>query len=810
MISASTVARAAAQVPALPDAPCARFAPDGGAVYVDDDAPAGGDGSGGAPLRSIAAALAQAADGGSVFVAAGTYPESLRVDAVTARLVGGFAGGSAAGYAAGDAGDFSCSAPEVNVTRVQAPGGDSVVVVSASPSTRVEGLYLSGGTGNVGEYATLGGGVLCVDSTITIARNVITGNVARGEMGQTLGGGIHLQGCAADVSGNVISGNTADRGGAIAVDGGSVRIRDNIVDSNRATGDHGGGIYAATSDIEITGNVVQGNEVGEELGYGWGGGIVVFGAGSRALLVGNTIRDNAAPSIGSGTYIDDGATATLRNELVVRNRCAAQGGSGVYVDGLDDVGSTVAIENSTIASHDCPAEVGGNALFLERSSRVQLVNVILWGNAGDDTYTDDTSQISARYTLSQEALPGEGNLSADPLFVDPGAGDYHLRPGSPAIDAGDPATPFDAEPDPDGGRVDLGAYGGTAEAGGRSGGAEPGPEPSPDPGVAPGLAHAARFDRGSGNDPVAQAIGTSERLFADGAAQRVVLATADRFPDALAGAALAGDDGPILLTSGLGALDERVRDEIARVTAGDGVVLVLGGPAAVSDQAAAEAAAAAGNRACSAPFPTSCRYAGAAREHTAALISESVLAEHPGTTALVARRDDFADAITGGAYAAAAGVPILLTPPNTVNEQTRDFLVSHAIEEVIVLGGRAAVDEPTFQALPGSDKRRVAGAERTETAVRIAEQLWAPAGLGTGGRILVNVRAPQGWQTALSAAVASALFDAPQLGVETPPAGLSPATVAHVRTHPEPIEAFGGTDLVSDEQLEEAAASPAA
>jgi hypothetical protein len=56
---------------------------------------------------------------------------------------------------------------------------------------------------------------------------------------------------------------------------------------------------------------------------------------------------------------------------------------------------------------------------------------------------------------------GAGNQSTDPRFA--GAGDYHLRAGSPAIDAGaplDPAAPadLDGRPRPQGGALDLGAY----------------------------------------------------------------------------------------------------------------------------------------------------------------------------------------------------------------------------------------------------------------------------------------------------------------------------------------------------------------
>lgn len=129
-----------------------------------------------------------------------------------------------------------------------------------------------------------------------------------------------------------------------------------------------------------------------------------------------------------------------------------------------------------------------------------------------------------------------------------------------------------------------------------------------------------RLDGGGKADPVGQAIATSQVLFSDGAADRVVLATADRFPDALAGSALAGDDGPILLTLFGEELDPRVQAEIARVTGGNGVALVLGGVAAVSEGAAGQARDAAGAPSCAAPFPGDCRYAGTGREHTAALI----------------------------------------------------------------------------------------------------------------------------------------------------------------------------------------------
>jgi putative cell wall-binding protein len=326
--------------------------------------------------------------------------------------------------------------------------------------------------------------------------------------------------------------------------------------------------------------------------------------------------------------------------------------------------------------------------------------------------------------------------------------------------------------------------------------------PAPDQ-PAVDLVDGGRVDGGGSADPVGQAIATSASIWADGGAALVVLATADRFPDALAGSALAGEQGPVLVTPFADALDPRVQAEIARVTGGDGIVLILGGTSAVSDGAAAQARTAAGTATCPAPFPTDCRYAGTGREHTAALVGQTVLELNDGSggRALLARGDAFADAITGGAYAAEAGVPILLTPSAALDDTTRRFIADNGIGEVIVLGGTAAVSDTAAGAVP-AQVRRIAGDDRTATAAAIATQLWQAEGLAGGGIIVVNVRHDDGWQTALAAAVLSALANAPQLGVENPPAGPSPATLAAASALGGPVETHGSAALVTDQQAQ--------
>jgi len=109
-----------------------------------------------------------------------------------------------------------------------------------------------------------------------------------------------------------------------------------------------------------------------------------------------------------------------------------------------------------------------------------ITNSIIWANSPQQI-AEAQGTISVTYSDIQGGFVGEGNIDADPLFADPSNGDYHLKsqagrwdPGSqawvlddvtsPCIDAGDVSTPIGLEPSPNGGVVNMGAYGGTAEA----------------------------------------------------------------------------------------------------------------------------------------------------------------------------------------------------------------------------------------------------------------------------------------------------------------------------------------------------------
>ncbi len=86
------------------------------------------------------------------------------------------------------------------------------------------------------------------------------------------------------------------------------------------------------------------------------------------------------------------------------------------------------IYNSTFLNHD-------HAIFRDPSVKMVLRNTILWGPP-PQIHSMDPASIDLLYCDVAGGWEGEGNIDADPMFVDPGTGDFRLRPDSPCIDAG--------------------------------------------------------------------------------------------------------------------------------------------------------------------------------------------------------------------------------------------------------------------------------------------------------------------------------------------------------------------------------------
>jgi hypothetical protein len=132
----------------------------------------------------------------------------------------------------------------------------------------------------------------------------------------------------------------------------------------------------------------------------------------------------------------------------------------------------------------------GDAVRIDGDSRnATLKNNVLWVGAGYAISVADNSQQGFASDYNVLHLTGTGklarwqgrdftsredwfyevgqdqhSLTSDPRFVDVGAEDFRLRVDSPAVDRGDPVSLYDHEPSPNGGRIDIGAYGNTADA----------------------------------------------------------------------------------------------------------------------------------------------------------------------------------------------------------------------------------------------------------------------------------------------------------------------------------------------------------
>ena len=235
---------------------------------------------------------------------------------------------------------------------------------------------------------------------------------------------------------------------------------------------------------------------------GSGGGMVNT---SHPTLVNCTFRDNAAtrgggmsnsgnPILVNCTFIgncasghghgEGGGISThafgnpkLINCTFFRNWAHRSGGA------VHNGPCTVALTNCTFTENSVSASSSksGGAIYNDDGSKAILTNCILWNNRPLEISWDEGDLPVAMYSNIQVLWLGEGNIYTDPLFADPNNDDFHLKSKagrwdpireswvvddvtSPCIDAGDPNSPIAFEPFPNGGMVNMGTYGGMAEA----------------------------------------------------------------------------------------------------------------------------------------------------------------------------------------------------------------------------------------------------------------------------------------------------------------------------------------------------------
>ncbi len=227
--------------------------------------------------------------------------------------------------------------------------------------------------------------------------------------------------------------HTPYTGDCINVKGGYAETRDCVFMGNNAPDTDAidydgvtGGIIANNRIYRFQGPNSDGVDIGEEC--------------SGLIIEGNLIYFNSD----KGFSVGQGSTATIRRNLVV---------GCVLGVGVKDSGSVATIDQNTFVDCDHGVDVyeknfgsGGGTANVENT---------IFSNCSVATVTADAlSDASVIFSLSDTvAMAGNGNLLADPQFVDPSVLNYQLKPGSPVINAGRASH----APDPDGSRADMGA-----------------------------------------------------------------------------------------------------------------------------------------------------------------------------------------------------------------------------------------------------------------------------------------------------------------------------------------------------------------
>lgn len=251
-------------------------------------------------------------------------------------------------------------------------------------------------------------------------------------------------------------------------------------------------------------------------GVGTGGGQYV----NSITIEGCSIAASGADS-GDGIYLEPAKSVVLKNCLIAG---FSNYGIAIISNGYQtlEAGAPL-IENCTVTGngHGIVFNISNNSNFYYGAI---IRNSIIAGNTGLDLVNKVRTSGSYNYYTNIEdgsiaySLIGEdgasltfdqlgyyehltlgkirriataiynNRITGDPLFADAANGDYHVKSAagrwngsawitdvgtSPCIDAGDPVSPYNNEPEPNGGRVNLGCYGNTAEASKSIGGGTP-------------------------------------------------------------------------------------------------------------------------------------------------------------------------------------------------------------------------------------------------------------------------------------------------------------------------------------------------
>ena len=354
-------------------------------------------------------------------------------------------------------GNISFNGKAITLTSTNSEESNIVAqtIIATSSGRAVTFAFGEGSSSIIKGFTINGGGILCEGTSPIISKNVIK-DCRTSEAGAAVCG---ANNAAPTISYNVIKNNTVDasstsplyiaKGGAISECGGF--INHNIIIENKAYSVHYGGynyVYAYGGALyrcngQILNNVIVGNQA-------WatqpasnceskGGGLYEC----SGIIKNNTIAFNRVIDFGGGLY---NCNATVKNNIIAYNGTSWTDGGGIYgscQNTYNDIWSNQP-DNFAGGALAGNGDIAENPLFSDLG---------YWDDNGT-TWLKDDFWVNGDYHL--ESATGRWDTDTETWVID----DANSR----CIDAGDPCEPIDVEPNPNGGRINMGAYGGTAEA----------------------------------------------------------------------------------------------------------------------------------------------------------------------------------------------------------------------------------------------------------------------------------------------------------------------------------------------------------
>jgi len=434
----------------------------GRTIYVDDDGPA--------DFNNIQAAIDDSNDGDTILVADGRYTgEGNR--------------------------DIEFRGKAITVKSENGPE-NCIIDCQGTKTEPHRGFYFHSGEG---------------EDSVADGFTITNGYAPEEQIGYDVrpcGGAIFCNGSSPTITNCIIKDNASAMegvGGGICCEDSTTMIQNCTIRNNWAR--QGGGIYAycpvVVADCIITSNYVFGP--GDRTVDGGG-----ISCGEGAAVVNCRITDNRARN---GGGIRCRRPCIIRNSVFTGNRAEHRGG-GI---GICSIWADTLIINCTLSGNR--SLYGGGIDCFDCKARV--INCILWDNTAASgpemsilglyrpsvlttSYSNVVGGEGAVDVMGEVTLVwGDGNIDIDPCFASPGYwgdandpniivepndpnavwinGDYHLQSQagrwdagsqswvqddvtSPCIDAGDMGSPIGLEPFPNGGVINMGAYGGTAQA----------------------------------------------------------------------------------------------------------------------------------------------------------------------------------------------------------------------------------------------------------------------------------------------------------------------------------------------------------